>query len=229
MELIVDIETCGGELESLADSQQEFLLRYAGYNNNDEQNETKIDEIKRHLSLYPFTAEIVAVSLLNIKSEKIVVMCNSKVEEEVMVEEKKTKYNLIPEKEILQTFWDYIENTTKVITFNGRCFDIPFLMLRSAMLNIRPSKNLIGNRYDNSLHIDLLDQFTFHGLTRKFNIDFYCHAFGIESPKSRGITGMEVKELFRAGRIKELGVYCADDVRATHELYKIWKTYLDIH
>ena len=229
MELIVDIETCGVELESLADSQQEFLLRYAGDMEDGELREEKIDEVKRHLSLYPFTAEIVAVSLLNIKSEKIVVLCNSESEEEIMVEEKKTKYNLIPEKQILQTFWDYIENTTRIITFNGRCFDIPFLMLRSAMLDIRPSKNLIGSRYDVSHHVDLLDQFTFHGLIKKFNIDFYCHTFGIESPKSKGITGMEVKELFRAGRIKELGVYCADDVRATHELYKIWKSYLDIH
>ena len=27
------------------------------------------------------------------------------------------------------------------------------------------------------------------GAARKFNLDFYCKSFGIESPKSHGVTG----------------------------------------
>jgi predicted PolB exonuclease-like 3'-5' exonuclease len=101
-------------------------------------------------------------------------------------------------------------------------------MIRSAMHKIKPSKNFIKNRYDSSSHIDLLEQFTFYGITKKFNLDFYCHAFGIESPKSKGITGMEVKELYKAGKVKEIAVYCGEDVRATYELYKIWEEFLFI-
>lgn len=229
MELVIDIETCGMELEELSDSQQEFLLRYAGEESDEESRIAKIEEVKRQLSLYPFTAELITLALMNLKSGKTIVLCNSPIEEEYVIEEKKLKYKLTSEKEILGTFWTYVENTTRIISFNGRSFDIPFLIMRSVMLGVKPSKNLVGNRYDNSLHIDLLEQFTFHGLTRKFNLDFYCKSFGVESPKSKGITGMEVKELYHAGRIKEIGVYCADDVRATFELYNIWKSYLDIH
>ena len=106
--------------------------------------------------------------------------------------------------------------------------DLPFLMIRSAMMGIKPSVNLINNRYNITKHIDLLDQFTFYGISRKFNLDFYCHAFGLKSPKSKGITGMEIKELYKAGRIKDIAIYCGDDVRVTYELFKIWETYLNI-
>ncbi len=74
----------------------------------------------------------------------------------------------------------------------------------------------------------MLEQFTYYGLTKKFNLDFYCRAFGVESPKSQGISGMEVKNLYDAGKIKEIAVYCGKDVIATYELYKIWDEYLNI-
>lgn len=83
------------------------------------------------------------------------------------------------------------------------------------------------NRFDISRHIDLLEQFTFFGVTRKFNLDFYCQSFGIDSPKSKDITGMEVKSLYEAGRIKEIAIYCSKDVSATFQLYKIWNEYLN--
>ncbi|MEE9429490.1 MAG: hypothetical protein V3V16_00515 [Melioribacteraceae bacterium] len=93
------------------------------------------------------------------------------------------------------------------------------------MLNVKPSVNLIHNRYNITRHIDLLDQFTFYGITRKFNLDFYCHAFGITSPKLKGISGMEVKELYKAGKTKDIAIYCGEDVKATYELYKIWNEF----
>jgi len=115
-----------------------------------------------------------------------------------------------------------------VVTFNGRNFDVPFLMIRSAFNKIKPTKNLITNRFDSSVHIDLLDQLTFYGLIRKFNLDFYCHSFGIESPKSKGISGMDVKVLYEAGRIKDIAIYCGEDIYATFQLYKIWDEYINI-
>ena len=98
-------------------------------------------------------------------------------------------------------------------------------MIRSAMLKVKPSKNLIKSRYDKKSHIDLLEQFTFYGLTRKFNLDFYCQAFGIESPKTKEISGMEVKNLYEAGRLRDIAIYCSRDIYATYQLYKIWEEY----
>lgn len=228
MAIVFDIETVGFDLKELAESQQEFLLRYALKENEESEKQEKLKETERYLSLYPYTAKTIAIGLLNTETEGILVLFNDVDEQEWIVEEKNITYKSRGEKEILQLFWNYISKTDKVITFNGRNFDIPFLMLRSAMLAVKPSVNLIHNRYNITKHIDLLDQFTYYGITRKFNLDFYCHAFGITSPKSKGISGMEVKELYKAGKVKDIAVYCGEDVMATYKLYKIWDEYLNI-
>lgn len=226
MKLVIDIETVGVDLESLTESQQEYLLRYAELEKDETVKEEKREEAIRYLSLYPFTANVVAIGMLNVETERSIVFYEGEGYDDYIADEKLVKYKAVKEEEMLKLFWGYVKKSNQIITFNGRQFDIPFLMLRSAMYKIRPSKNLIRNRYDISDHIDLLEQLTFCGLTKKFNLDFYCNAFGIESPKSKGITGMEVKELSNAGKNREVAVYCADDVRATNELYKIWKNYL---
>ncbi|MFH1195066.1 MAG: ribonuclease H-like domain-containing protein [bacterium] len=228
MNLIFDIETVGDEFETLSESQQEYLLRYVEKEKDEELKEEKKDEAVRFLSLYPFTAKVVAIGMLNAETEKTLVLYEDKKEDEWVVEEKKTKYRSYSEEKILKTFWEYAKKAERVVTFNGRNFDIPFLMMRSAMLKIKPSKNFMGYRYDITKHVDLLEQLTFFGATKKFNLDFYCRSFGIESPKSHGVSGMEVKELYKAGKIKDIAIYCGDDVRATFELFKIWNEYLNL-
>ncbi|MCL4550086.1 MAG: ribonuclease H-like domain-containing protein [Bacteroidetes bacterium] len=228
MNLVFDIETVGVELDSLADSQKEFLLRHAEQEKDQQRKDELVEEQKRYLSLYPFTAKIVAIGLLNTEKEKSMVLYEGGTNDEWIAEEKITKYKPLTEQEMLRYFWKYVDEAEKVISFNGRNFDIPFIMMRSAINKIKPSKNLMRNRFDTNLHLDLLELFTFYGITKKFNLDFYCYAFGIDSPKSKGITGMEVKELYKAGRIKDIAIYCGEDVKATYELYKIWNQYLNI-
>ena len=107
---------------------------------------------------------------------------------------------------------------------------MPFLYLRSAQLNVPISrKNWLGYRFATEPHCDLAEQLTFYsvsgrdGAARKFNLDFYCKAFGIESPKGHGVTGMDVKRLMDEGRFREIAEYCLRDVVATVKLYHIWK------
>lgn len=228
MKLIFDIETVGYEFDSLDESQREYLLRYAEKEKDEDLRTEKVDEAIRYLNLYPFTAKVCAIGMLNSETGNSLVLYEGDENEEWKGEDKNVSYKSLPEENIISTFWDYAKKADSVITFNGRNFDIPFLMLRSAILKIKPTRNFLGNRYGNKSHIDLLEKFTFHGMTKKFNLDFYCRSFGIESPKSKGVTGMEVNELFRAGRIKDIAIYCGEDVAATYELYKIWKSYLDL-
>lgn len=227
MAIVFDIETVGFDFDSLTDSQKEYLLRYAEKETDPQKRQDMTDESIRYLSLYPFTAKIITIGMLNNKTEKSLILYEGN-DEDWEVEEKKIKYSALSEHDMIVKFWDFVSKTDKVITFNGRQFDIPFLMLRSAILGIKPSVNFMGNRYHSTQHIDLLEKLTFYGLVRKFNLDFYCHAFGIESPKSKGVTGMEVKELYKAGRIKDIAVYCGEDVKATFQLYQIWSEFLDI-
>lgn len=224
--IVFDIETCSFPFEALSESQQEYILRYAEKEKDEEIRREKSDEAVRYLSLYPYTAKVIAVGIFDVEKEKSYVYFEG--EEEWEVPEKNIQYKGVDERNMLESFWRIIEAADQVVTFNGRSFDVPFMMIRSALNKIKPSRNLLGGRYDTSAHIDLLEQLTFYGLTKKFNLDFYCQAFGIESPKSKGISGMDVKNLYEAGRIKDIAVYCGEDILATYRLFKIWDEYLQL-
>jgi hypothetical protein len=106
-------------------------------------------------------------------------------------------------------------------------------MIRSAILDVRPSKNLLSNRYLESqkfgaTHVDLLDQLTFYGAVRKkFNLHFWTKAFGIQSPKEQGITGEDMSRLYKEGKLLEIAKYNLGDLKATKELYEKWNRYLN--
>ncbi len=226
MELVIDIETVGKDFEELDASQQEFLLRFAEKEINEELRQQKIEDAKRYLSLYPFTAKVVVIGFLRTDTGKALILFEDDEGANWESENGAVKYLGCSEEEMIGKFWEYISSANKLVTFNGNHFDFPFLTIRSAMLKIKPTRNLLSKSSKNKLHIDLLEELTLYGKLRKFNLDFYCKAFGIESPKEHGITGMEVKELYKAHKIREIATYCSKDVKATYELYKIWKEYL---
>ncbi|MCX6170445.1 MAG: ribonuclease H-like domain-containing protein [Ignavibacteriales bacterium] len=228
MNLVFDIETVSFGFETLSESQREFLLRYTEYEKDCQKKSELVDETMRYLSLYPYTAKIISLGLFNTETGKSMVFFEGGNDDEWIAEEKVIKYKPVDEKQMLSYFWKYADKAEKLISFNGRNFDLPFIMIRSVLNKVKPTKNYLKNRYDSTHHIDMLEQLTFYGLTKKFNLDFYCHAFGVESPKSKGITGMDVKELYRAGRMKDIAIYCGQDVKATFELYNIWDEYLNI-
>ncbi|MBE0426250.1 MAG: ribonuclease H-like domain-containing protein [Nitrospirae bacterium] len=217
--IIFDIETVAKDFETLDVVTQEYLLRYAA-------SEDEKEEIKDKLSFYPVTAEIVTIGLLNPDTEKGFVFFQNKGEPLLPFEEDNARYETGTEKEIIEKFWNTIKDYDQFITFNGRGFDCPFILIRSAVHRTVPKKDLMPNRY-NILHIDLLDQLTFYGASRKkFSLDMWCRTFGIKSPKEDGITGYEVKELFKAGRYIDIAKYCLGDLRATRELLFYWEKYI---
>jgi len=217
--IIFDIETVGRDFKSLDNATQEYLLRYA-------ETEDEKEEIKDRLSFYPLTAEVVAIGLLNPDTQKGLVFFQTTGEPLLPFEEDNIRYETGTEKEILDKFWSVIKDYKQFITFNGRGFDCPFILIRSAVYKIKPKKDLMPNRY-NDTHIDLLDQLTFYGASRRrFSLDMWCKTFGIKSPKESGITGYEVKDLFRTGRYIDIAKYCVGDLRATRELLSYWENYI---
>ncbi len=217
--IIFDIETVGRDFKSLDNATQEYLLRYA-------ETEDEKEEIKDRLSFYPLTAEVVAIGLLNPDTQKGLVFFQTTGEPLLPFEEDNIRYETGTEKEILEKFWSVIKDYKQFITFNGRGFDCPFILIRSAVYKIKPKKDLMPNRY-NDTHIDLLDQLTFYGASRRrFSLDMWCKTFGIKSPKESGITGYEVKDLFRTGRYIDIAKYCVGDLRATRELLSYWENYI---
>jgi 3'-5' exonuclease len=217
--IILDIETFGGDFDDLDKVTQEYLFRYA-------ETEDKKEEIRESLSFYPVTAEIVAIGLLDPEKGKGYVFFQTFGDPLLPFEEEHIRFETGNEKEILEKFWRIIKDHKQFVTFNGRSFDCPFLMVRSAVNKVKPTRDLMPNRYADA-HIDLLDQLTFFGASRrKFSLDMWCRTFGIKSPKEEGITGYEVKNLYKAGKHIEIARYCAGDLRATAELLAIWEKYI---
>jgi len=219
--VVIDIETLGYPFDSFDKVQQEYLLKFAGT------EEERADAIQK-LSLYPMTAQIIAIGLLNPETERGEVLFQSKQLINTASSDGKIQFISGTETEILQHFWEDIPKYNQFVTFNGRGFDCPFLMLRSAILKIKPTRNLMPYRYESSSHCDLLEQLTFYGASRKFSLDFICKAFGIESPKSHGVTGLDLGRLTAEGKYMEIAEYCLGDVRATAELFRRWDEYLKV-
>ena len=217
--IVVDIETIGYDFEAFELKTQEYLLKYA-------QTDEEREDVKKKTGLYPLTGEVITIGMLNPETQKGLILFQSGGDKLESFEENGIRFEQGNEKEILEKFWQKIGNYQQTITFNGRSFDIPFLMLRSAKHGIRPTKNLIGRRYDFREHCDLLEQLTFYGLTRRFSLDFYAKYFGIKSSKDSGIDGSLVGELYRKGAYLEIARYCLADLVTTSEVYEYWNKYL---
>jgi len=106
-----------------------------------------------------------------------------------------------------------------LVTFNGRSFDGPFLMIRSAILGVTPTRNLVPYRYSFQDHCDLAEVLSFYGVRQRNSFLFWCHQFGIASPK-QAMDGSAVGAAYREGRIDDIARYCLADARATAELYR---------
>ena len=63
------------------------------------------------------------------------------------------------EKEILTQFWDFMKtNNSVIVTHNGYKFDIPFIIIRSMINNLRVSKEINLNHWNmlKSNHLDTM-------------------------------------------------------------------------
>lgn len=220
--LVFDIETVGIDFEKLDKESQEYLLKYS------ETDEEK-DDIKSKLGLWPLTAEVVAIAMLNPDTNKGAVYYQAGKEEEKIFTEEGIEYHSGSEPEIISLFWKAAEMYDQFITFNGRGFDAPFLFIRSAINKIIPTRNLMPPRFSSFAHVDLMDQLSFYGATkRSFSLDFYAKSFGIQSPKAGGVNGAEVGALYKNKEYEKIARYCMGDVIATKKLYEIWRDYINI-
>lgn len=227
--VVFDIETAGFPPEDFDKAQIDYLMKNAEKEDDDEKRQEARDELIKQFNLWPLTARIVAISLLNVESGSgsSLYMADEESETERKDGDKTFTYVAGDERRILEKFWEYISHFDDYITFNGRSFDCPFIMLRSAILGIKPTRDLMaGTRYQMPHHVDLLEELSYHGATRRFNLDFYCKSFGIESPKSHGMTGYDINDYFRQKKFVDIADYCMGDVIATAQLYRKWKELL---
>jgi uncharacterized protein YprB with RNaseH-like and TPR domain len=248
MALIFDIETIGVDFDNLDEITKHNLTRWIKREAAGDEGKYNVmlTDLKEGLGFSPLTGEIVTIGVLDTKNNKGVVyyqapntdLGHTNVESSgknksanAFVEDDFT-YKQKTEEEMLKEFWQGARHYREFVSFNGRSFDIPFLILRSAVHRIKSTVNLMSDRYLRNeyasiKHIDLLDQLSFYGaVRRKGNLHLYCQALGIKSPKTEGITGDDIGHLFKKRRYKDIARYNSWDLIATRELYKTWQEYI---
>ena len=230
--LVLDIETVGEDFDALDETTRDVLLRWVKASSNGEDElRAKTQEVKDGLGFSPLTGSVVAIGILDVERERTAVFYQSPGTSETDQEEDGVKFRPMGEKGMLEEFWRVAAQYDTFVTFNGRGFDIPFLLLRSAALEVRPTRDLMSNRYlgmqRGVTHVDLLDQLSFYGATlRRPSLHLVCRAFGIKSPKADGVCGDDVAGLYKEGRYLDIARYNVGDLIATRDVYRRWQEYL---
>lgn len=229
--LIFDIETVGEDWEGFDDTTRSALSRWVGRTaRTEEERQVELTDLKESLGFSPLTGSIVAIGLYDLERRQGAVYY---VGREGTPDEVVGEYVLkqCSEQEMLEDFWEGARSYDTFVTFNGRAFDVPFLLHRSVVHGVRPTADLMEGRYfyqqKGTVHVDLQDQLTFYGaMHRRPSLHLFCRAYGIESPKVVGVAGDDVAKLFRGGKFRDIATYNVRDVIATTELYQKWLQYL---
>jgi 3'-5' exonuclease len=214
-----DIEVAGFPWEEVDEITRGYLLSREG-------EKERRESVPDRTGLYPGLGKIIAIGMWLIAEDRGLILLEGKSEET-------RDWSKVPnakifrgeEKELLAEFWRLVARTPKagiprLVSYNGRGYDGPMLSIRSAQLGVRPSRNLLGNRYSIAEHCDLMEVLSFMGVTReRYSLEYWCRRFDVESPKG-SIDGSQVSRVYRAGRIDDIGEYCLRDVRATAQLYQ---------
>ncbi len=136
------------------------------------------------------------------------------------------------EEEIIRKFIRFIEaHNPRLVSFNGRGFDLPMIMARALKYNISaPSYFCVNDRengkdkwtnyrsrYDGVFHLDLLDHIGDFGAVRGLKLDTLCASVGL--PGKYDVHGDQVLELYYAGERDKIDEYCESDVLNTYWLF----------
>lgn len=128
------------------------------------------------------------------------------------------------EAELIKKFWAYLDSSKPtLITYNGRGFDVPALIVRSTALGIPTAGCWTHNRYENYLyrygdrHMDLMDQLSNYGAARNIALDAMARACGY--PGKIGGHGSEVSKQLAEEGIQAVRDYCLGDVLNTYGIF----------
>lgn len=125
----------------------------------------------------------------------------------------------VSEPDLLRAFWALADHAETVVTYNGRGFDVPFLVARSLIHGIPARVDLQSDPWSLRPHLDLYKVLTqgSRGLGPT-SLDVVCWALGLTSPKEE-MDGSMVATAYATGDLATIATYNAGDVRATTAVY----------
>jgi predicted PolB exonuclease-like 3'-5' exonuclease len=130
------------------------------------------------------------------------------------------------EKELVAGFFQFFErHKPRLVSFNGRTFDLPVLKYRAMkhgiaarFLHTAGDKwNSYTSRYASDWHCDLLEVLSDFGASARIKLNEVCAVMGF--PGKFGVEGSRVAEMFDNGEIGAIRDYCETDVLNTYLVY----------
>lgn len=123
------------------------------------------------------------------------------------------------ERELLEKFWKLIADVDQFVGHNILEFDLKFIMQRSIILKVKPTRPIDFRKYQKVPIYDIMHEWTNWG-REGVTMDALAHAMGIPSSKDGGIDGSQVHEFYKNSKHKEIIDYCCRDVEVTRAIYK---------
>jgi predicted PolB exonuclease-like 3'-5' exonuclease len=136
------------------------------------------------------------------------------------------------ERDLIGNFLNFINSKNpKLVSFNGRSFDMPMLLTRAMKYSLSvpayfevDNKMLNKTKWDNyryrfsdRFHVDLMDHISEFGAVRGLKLDLLCSMMGI--PGKFDVSGDQVVDLFYKKEHIKIAHYCQSDVLNTYWLY----------
>jgi len=130
------------------------------------------------------------------------------------------------EQKLLQGFFSYFERLKpRLVSFNGRSFDLPVLKYRAMahgisapwLWNAGDKWNSYTSRYSTDWHCDLLETLSDFGASARVKLNEVASVLGL--PGKFGVDGSDVASMIDDGEINAVRDYCETDVLNTYLLY----------
>lgn len=122
------------------------------------------------------------------------------------------------ERQQLRLFWEsFVQQETRLITYNGHRFDLPVLVMRSLYLDVPHPAIQFAPPWKAWPHVDLWEKLSLNGARKDVkSLRFYAKRFGI--PIYDDITGKDVAAMVAAGEWRKIENHCLFDLDVTRAL-----------
>jgi predicted PolB exonuclease-like 3'-5' exonuclease len=129
-------------------------------------------------------------------------------------------------RKIVEAFWtglasykEKYKDRVKLVTFNGRCFDLPLLELAAFRYgcNFRDYFHSSRNRFGGG-HIDLMEVLTnYNAIRLAGGLNLLCKLLG--QPGKMEVSGDQVYQMYLENRLQEINDYCMFDTLDTYFVF----------
>lgn len=203
--LVFDIETTNVDWDSFDEVTQERLLALT-------KTKEEVVQVKANLNLSPFTGSLTRLAMYDIERSRGVLYSVEDMSEPITNLSDNFLYKHRSEKEILEEFWEGVQSYDVFVTFNGYGFDVPFLLHRSVIQEVKPTHLFAHSKYLTRqgfpYHVDLLNEVTRYGaMSKRPPLQMVCNAYSIKIER-------------------KIPYQSVQNVIATTALYEKWKQYL---